>query len=597
MKHHAIAAATLLAVLLGAPVLQAHPGHEHAPDLRVWRDVDGLFELEASVVLSRDELVQLRKHDGSLVWIPVAKLSSADRIWVRDRLESIRQLNGAGTTPDHLPSETEVGRAREAGPVMGVVAILGLAFVSAMGRSVRRRLAPLAALGTVFAISSLALLEAAQEQKDATPVIQKHFAPFKHRLTFRWDEAYLYVGSNGLPEHPMMGGIRAWNQQVPLPQAYTGANAFRIPLQPRFAARPVSGKESLFLGAIAVAVNGVPIFNPVKQDGRTDTYLAGELDEFGGHCGRADDYHYHIGPVHLEAIVKGQPIAYALDGFPLYGYLGPDGTEPKNLDAFNGRTESDGSYRYYSTKTYPYVNGGLKGAVEIANGEVAVQPRAGPVRPFLRGLKGEVKIQPVAIKDDTTSVSLKYEHQGQSRAINYSINPNGTYTFTFVDDKGKGQTETYSRRERKGGKKEEKDPPKNEERKKEEKGPPKKDESKKKDDKRGCKPWLAVHFDELDADKDGFVSAEELAAQVERVFTAFDKNGDVRLTKDEYDVPRLDVKTPMAGFVRGHAEEIDADRDGIITRAELRAHMTRLFEKADRKRAGKITRDDAAGRP
>jgi hypothetical protein len=38
--------------------------------------------------------------------------------------------------------------------------------------------------------------------------------------------------------------------------------------------------------------------------------LAGELDEYGGHCGRADDYHYHIGPVHLEKIVgKGNPIS------------------------------------------------------------------------------------------------------------------------------------------------------------------------------------------------------------------------------------------------------------------------------------------------
>jgi hypothetical protein len=52
----------------------------------------------------------------------------------------------------------------------------------------------------------------------------------------------------------------------------------------------------------------------------------------------------------------------------------------------------------------------------------------------------------------------------------------------------------------------------------------------------------------------------------------------------------------MAGFVRSHAEEIDANRDGIITREELQAVMTRMFEKADRKRAGKITREEASGK-
>ena len=47
-----------------------------------------------------------------------------------------------------------------------------------------------------------------------------------------------------------------------------------------------------------------------------DALLAGELDDWGGHCGRADDYHYHIAPTHLQTVVgKKVPIAYALDGF------------------------------------------------------------------------------------------------------------------------------------------------------------------------------------------------------------------------------------------------------------------------------------------
>ena len=37
---------------------------------------------------------------------------------------------------------------------------------------------------------------------------------------------------------------------------------------------------------------------------------------------------------------KGNPIAYALDGFPLHGYTDAAGKEPKDLDQFNGRLRS-----------------------------------------------------------------------------------------------------------------------------------------------------------------------------------------------------------------------------------------------------------------
>ena len=148
---------------------------------------------------------------------------------------------------------------------------------------------------------------------------------------------YLYIESNGMPEHPMMIGITAWQQQVPLPQPYTRDNAWRIPLNPVPAKEPVSAKENFFRGAIALAANGVPIFNPIKNDGRTDTFLAGELDKYGGDSGRADDYHYHISPLHLQTILgESLPVAYVLDGYPIYGLNEPDGSKVENLDKWNG---------------------------------------------------------------------------------------------------------------------------------------------------------------------------------------------------------------------------------------------------------------------
>jgi hypothetical protein len=38
----------------------------------------------------------------------------------------------------------------------------------------------------------------------------------------------------------------------------------------------------------------------------------------GGHSGKADDYHYHIAPLHLQALIGAdKPIAYALDGYAI----------------------------------------------------------------------------------------------------------------------------------------------------------------------------------------------------------------------------------------------------------------------------------------
>src|SRR5262245_27913015 len=70
--------------------------------------------------------------------------------------------------------------------------------------------------------------------------------------TFQQD-SFLRVESDGMPAHPMMIGIRSWQQQVPLPQPYTGENAWSIPLNPVVAESPISAKTALYNGAIALA--------------------------------------------------------------------------------------------------------------------------------------------------------------------------------------------------------------------------------------------------------------------------------------------------------------------------------------------------------
>jgi hypothetical protein len=114
------------------------------------------------------------------------------------------------------------------------------------------------------------------------------FEAFAPNVRLRWDGQRLFIEGNGMPAHPMMVGITSWQQQVPLPQSYTGKNAWQIPVAPVPSKTPVSIKGRFLRGAVAIAANGIPIFNP--QNNRDDVSAEiGELDQWGGHCGRADD--------------------------------------------------------------------------------------------------------------------------------------------------------------------------------------------------------------------------------------------------------------------------------------------------------------------
>src|SRR5581483_2690573 len=189
-----------------------------------------------------------------------------------------------------------------------------------------------------------------------------------------------------------------------------------------------------------LAVNGVPIFNALNNRGE-DSFLIGELDEWGGHCGRADDYHYHIAPLHLEKIVgRGNPIAFALDGFPIYGLTEADGSPVGKLDEFNGKFGTDGTYRYHATKTYPYINGGLRGMVQVKGDQIEPQPRTTPIRPSLSPLRDAV-ITDFSVLGDN-HYRLVYDVRGQKRSIEYSVKE-GSYRFVFDDGGGKKRTQTY----------------------------------------------------------------------------------------------------------------------------------------------------------
>lgn len=413
-----------------------------------------------------------------------------------------------------------------------------------------------------------------QTAKDRAAEVAKSFAKFAPEVKTRSDEKNFFVESNGLPDHEMMTGITAWQQQVPLPQKYTGSNAWQFPLFPVPAKEKLSAKTNFFRGAIAIAANGVPIFNPIKNDGHTDTFLAGELDEHGGHSGRGDDYHYHIAPVHLEEkLGKGLPVAFALDGYAIYGYSDPDGTTPKDLDSFNGHSTPKMGYHYHATKTYPYLNGGFHGEVMEQEGQVHPQPRATSPRPATAPLRG-AKITGFKTLEKGKSYSLTYMLDGKTSKVNYQINADGTVKFDFIGPDGKVNSETYrGRPERRVGGGQSEPPSKKEE----QLGPP----------PGPRKPWYVDHAKGLDTNKDGEVTKSEVTEQCKSAFKGYAGSSDSIKVDDLPSLPTF--RNEVGGFMKVHAKELDRNSDGKVTEAETIETMLRMFDKQDKNGDGKLS--------
>ena len=233
------------------------------------------------------------------------------------------------------------------------------------------------------------------------------FSPFKPRVRLYNDGTYFYVEGDNVPDPAIMPapmvGITAWQQQIPLPVSYffgttnpennVGSlgygqpNVWRLPLVPTPASSPISLNGNFLRGAVAVAANGIAIFNPRNNRGEF-SYAIGELDQYGGHCGLADDYHYHIAPVHLQSVLGvDKPVAWALDGYPIYGFTEPDGTVQQALDADGGHDIGNGwGYHYHARGSVagghvaPYLMDAMHGQVVNFGGQVDPQPEVQSMR-------------------------------------------------------------------------------------------------------------------------------------------------------------------------------------------------------------------------
>lgn len=314
----------------------------------------------------------------------------------------------------------------------------------------RRRLLAAAAAGAGVLPALLAAQPAAAVSAGVPaakkPVSLPGFAAFRSSIrTYRSGSWYLVEYSGALPSHNMMVGITNWQQQVPVPQDYTGSMAWRIPARPTPAAAPVSTAAALRRQAIALAVNGVPIFNALNNRGE-DSQAIGELDEWGGHCGRGDDYHYHVAPLHLQGVVGNKaPIAYALDGYPIYGSTEPDGTPMQPLDAATNGHIWRGSFHYHGTRTYPYTCAAMYGKVTVVDDMISPQPVPQPMRQATAPLPGAAIT--AFEREGSDRYHLSYVLGGQTYRIDYRATLT-TLDLSFTSPDGSVRQESYVRRPR-----------------------------------------------------------------------------------------------------------------------------------------------------
>ena len=189
------------------------------------------------------------------------------------------------------------------------------------------------------------------------------------------DGTYITIKSNGMPDHKSI----YYATSNALYEEFSGKTfgdftfhknpnsivsqslTFKIPLNPKEAANHAATP----LGAIGVALNGIPLFNQYAGPNQPLTNEIMSFDQYWGHPQATGQYHYHLEPLYLTTVkaTRSSLMGFLLDGFPVYGPE-EDGKKVTNamLDAYHGHSHAttdypNGIYHYHITDADPYING------------------------------------------------------------------------------------------------------------------------------------------------------------------------------------------------------------------------------------------------
>ena len=112
--------------------------------------------------------------------------------------------------------------------------------------------------------------------------------------------------------------------------------------------------------------------------------------------------------------------------------------------------------------------------------------------------------------------------------------------------------------------------------------------------------WLLNHANDVDVDNDKVITIDELLAHGRDAIIVLDKNNDGKLTQDELHVGEtLAEKRAYAnalglqpGWILAHADRLDTDEDGIITRLDLIMQAVDAVKFLDKNLDSKLTGDE-----
>jgi len=198
-------------------------------------------------------------------------------------------------------------------------------------------------------------------------------------VTFDYDNGFVIVESNGIPDHPtgpFDGSTGCFNPNTALPQDRT----YRIPMVATPTNNPAVEYFDQF-GPTSIASNGVPMYNPYDAGG-IDAPSTICFDDYNGHPQLMGEYHYHQWSPALDAMEAGGHsgvIGYSFDGYPIFGPWESDNVDAHNgvvnpLDDCHGHSDAIRGYHYHTSLPYskdpngfPWIMGCYAGEPEMSN--------------------------------------------------------------------------------------------------------------------------------------------------------------------------------------------------------------------------------------
>ena len=217
-------------------------------------------------------------------------------------------------------------------------------------------------------------------------------------LDYEYNETHIVIQANGIPAHDLESG----------PGCCTASqdHVWTIPLEPtnNSDCTPSISSEGCEMapirGAVAFAVNGVPIFGP--EDGPGGDAVAGQEGQYEedrqhvwlglchGHSGPGGEYHYHADAncVHWHpdedqswrdySLESSRTInehsgivGFAFDGYPIYGFVGWDENGEVSEMTSSYRLK-EGETGYNGIEDYEYIAG--MGDLDSCNGQYGATP-------------------------------------------------------------------------------------------------------------------------------------------------------------------------------------------------------------------------------